>query len=158
MTPHSIIIKNADGLPFNNLVYSELHTPPSEIVPLDCTLVFIDTTTNDFELVYAMLVEDPNHIASEYLPFSRGGIKYDFSTKKFLFTKIPVIPLIDLVRAERDRLLTQTDIYMVVPDYPESLQQAVTNYRSALRDLPSNLDPTWTKFSDVTWPEYPIHL
>lgn len=57
------------------------------------------------------------------------------------------------VRAERDRLLSETD-YLMMPDYPlnEGRRQAVLAYRQLLRDI--------TKQSgfprDITWPEKPV--
>lgn len=55
-------------------------------------------------------------------------------------------------RAQRDRLLSQTD-YLVSGDYPISADDlaAVKEYRQALRDV-----PTQTGFpDDIEWPELP---
>jgi hypothetical protein len=51
------------------------------------------------------------------------------------------------VRAERDRLLTQTD-YMVLPDCPED-SEAVRKYRQSLRDITKQKGFP----HKVTWPE-----
>tara|TARA_R100000541_G_scaffold34127_3_gene42597 strand:+ start:91 stop:285 length:195 start_codon:yes stop_codon:yes gene_type:complete len=49
------------------------------------------------------------------------------------------------LRVERDFLLTTTDFYMSVRDYPmtDAERVEVLEYRQALRDLPANLDKTF---------------
>ena len=55
------------------------------------------------------------------------------------------------LRAERDRLLTASDKYMI-PDYPitDDLREQWLAYRQALRDLPETCDP-----DNPIWPERP---
>ena len=55
----------------------------------------------------------------------------------------------DAVRAERDRLLAQSD-WTQVADAPVD-QQAWAVYRQALRDIPQDFDSP----DDVVWPEAP---
>ena len=59
-------------------------------------------------------------------------------------------PTIDLgkLRAERDRLLTETD-WWAGSDL--TMTQAQTDYRQALRDITDNA----TSLDDVTWPTKP---
>lgn len=59
-----------------------------------------------------------------------------------------------IIREQRDLLLVESDAY-VLPDrwaaMSEEQQQAWTNYRQALRDIPQTFqDP-----ADVIWPEKP---
>lgn len=63
----------------------------------------------------------------------------------------------DLLRVERNKLLTQTD-WWAVPDRTMTPEQIA--YRQALRDLPNNSTPTLTvngelDKSSVTWPVKP---
>ena len=63
----------------------------------------------------------------------------------------------DLLRVERNKLLTQTD-WWAVPDRTMTPEQIA--YRQALRDLPNNSTPTLTvngelDKSSVTWPIKP---
>jgi len=62
-----------------------------------------------------------------------------------------------LLRVERDRLIAETD-WWVLPDRTPTSEQLA--YRQALRDLPDNsspvLDPTSSiGISGVSWPEKP---
>ena len=62
--------------------------------------------------------------------------------------------LMDEIRNERSRLLYACD-WALVPDSPltESQQIEARAYRTALRDLPANLDmDTISSLEDVTWP------
>lgn len=67
-----------------------------------------------------------------------------------------------LLRQERDKLLKETD-YLMNPDYPhptEDIKQQWIQYRQALRDLPTNSDPTLTDEgkldkNSVVWPIKP---
>jgi hypothetical protein len=63
----------------------------------------------------------------------------------------------DLLRVERNKLLTQTD-WWAVPDRIMTPEQIA--YRQALRDLPNNSTPTLNNRSEldkssVTWPTKP---
>ena len=55
------------------------------------------------------------------------------------------------LREERDFLLTTSDFYIMVSDYPmtEADRVAVLKYRQELRDLPLNPDKTFPKKPDV---------
>jgi len=60
-----------------------------------------------------------------------------------------------LLRIERDRLLQQTD-WWVLPDRTATPAQLA--YRQALRDLPATADPQLDEngnLTNVTWPERP---
>ena len=65
-----------------------------------------------------------------------------------------------LLREERDKLLTKSDIY-TLPDYPHptaEVRQAWLDYRQVLRDFPSTVTPTMNEFgrlNEVTWPTPP---
>jgi len=64
---------------------------------------------------------------------------------------------LDLLRAERNKLIAETD-WWAVPDRTMTQQQIA--YRQALRDLPDNSTPTLTvngelDKSSVTWPVKP---
>jgi len=57
-----------------------------------------------------------------------------------------------LLRQQRNQLLQQSD-WMAVSD--RTMTQAQTNYRQALRDLPSTADPQLdeqSNLTNVTWP------
>ena len=56
------------------------------------------------------------------------------------------------IRAERDRLLAETD-WMMLSD-TGTVSTAWKNYRKALREIPSSQDSV-TKFKDITWPSKP---
>ena len=68
--------------------------------------------------------------------FSEVGIDVEF-----VEVPVPEVPdsaLADRARQERDRLLSETDFY-VMPDYPSTEEdlKEVKVYRQALRDVPS---------------------
>ena len=56
------------------------------------------------------------------------------------------------IRAERDRLLAETD-WMTCSDSP-TMSEANKTYRQKLRDLPSDQSSKKT-YSDITWPSKP---
>ena len=56
------------------------------------------------------------------------------------------------IRAERDRLIAETD-WMMLSD-TGTVSTAWKNYRKALREIPSSQDSV-TKFKDITWPSKP---
>jgi len=59
------------------------------------------------------------------------------------------------LRVERDSRLAATD-YLVMPDYPLADKTAVTAYRQALRDLPSQDAAPWDGGGEATpWPAMP---
>ena len=58
----------------------------------------------------------------------------------------------EMIRAERDRLLTETD-WMTCSDSP-AMSDANKTYRQKLRDLPEDQKDK-TKYSDITWPSKP---
>lgn len=55
------------------------------------------------------------------------------------------------VRAKRDNLLEQSDIY-IFEDYPITIEQKnlVINYRQTLRDIPQ----TYTNPDNIVWPDF----
>jgi hypothetical protein len=60
-----------------------------------------------------------------------------------------------LLRIERDRLIQQTD-WWVLPD--RTATPAQLSYRQALRDLPANSTPTLDEngqLTNIVWPEEP---
>ena len=58
-----------------------------------------------------------------------------------------------LLRAERDRLLAETD-WWAGSDITMSAEQ--TAYRQALRDLPSGASPEMDSFGGITGVTYPV--
>ena len=56
------------------------------------------------------------------------------------------------IRAERDRLLAETD-WMMLSD-TGTVSTAWKNYRKALREIPQSQDSV-KKFSDIKWPDKP---
>lgn len=68
--------------------------------------------------------------------------------------------LMSEIRNERSRLLYSCD-WAILPDSPltDAEQTEVRTYRTALRDLPANLDMnTISSLDDVTWPTVPSCL
>jgi hypothetical protein len=70
---------------------------------------------------------------------------------------------IDLLRVKRNKLLKESDTY-VLPDYPHEsdfIKQQWYKYRTSLRDLPSISNPTLLPDgtlddSSVNWPVSPL--
>ena len=66
----------------------------------------------------------------------------------------------EILRIERNKLLIETDKYMVI-DYPnlsESKKNEWITYRQLLRDLPLNANPSVNEESElinITWPQQP---
>ena len=66
----------------------------------------------------------------------------------------------EILRIERNKLLKETDKYMVL-DYPnlsESKKNEWITYRQLLRDLPLNANPSVNEESElinITWPQQP---
>ena len=66
----------------------------------------------------------------------------------------------EILRIERNKLLKETDKYMVL-DYPnlsESKKNEWITYRQLLRDLPLNANPSVDEASElinITWPQQP---
>ena len=70
----------------------------------------------------------------------------------------------DVLRAQRDGLLEETDIFATISVDGPAMSTAVRNYRQALRDLPANVSNPQIALSDdrrgvvltnVTWPNVP---
>jgi len=62
-----------------------------------------------------------------------------------------------IMREQRDKLLKETDVYMVV-DHPTSKLAEWKTYRQQLRDMPENETPLLQpdgSLSNVTWPTKP---
>jgi hypothetical protein len=59
-----------------------------------------------------------------------------------------------LLRIERDRLIQQTD-WWVLPD--RTATPAQLSYRQALRDLPANSTPTLDENGNLTGVEWPVY-
>lgn len=75
--------------------------------------------------------------------------------RRFKIVKAPEptdVDIAELVRAQRDRRLAETDWYMM-PDYPADPEtlEVVKNYRKALRDI--TLQSGFPR--DVAWPVMP---
>lgn len=66
-----------------------------------------------------------------------------------------------ILRTERNELLTNSDKYTSIPDWPhssEEVKQAWITYRQALRDLPSTATPQLDEngeLTNITWPTPP---
>ena len=64
---------------------------------------------------------------------------------------VSIPPTWDLVRAQRDRLLRDSD-HTQLMDSPQALRPQWAQYRQALRDLPQ----TFAQPGDVVWPTPPV--
>jgi hypothetical protein len=62
--------------------------------------------------------------------------------------------ILDLLRIERNKLLQQTD-WWVLPDRTATPAQLA--YRQALRDLPANSTPTLDENGNLTGVEWPVY-
>lgn len=90
--------------------------------------------------------EDANGIAIESSTPSDFGVTWSQVSAKL--TELQNAEPMRLLREERDRLLAQTD-WWVLPD--RTATQAQLDYRQALRDITN----TYTSLDDVVWPSKP---
>jgi len=72
---------------------------------------------------------------------------WDYIDGQFMESNVSTEELLATLRAERNRLLTESDKYMLV-DYPisEEQREAWKTYRQALRDMPETCgmdNPVW---------------
>ena len=160
MTTYGFYVKQDTGTTLNGHVFSGADLDAARnVVPVGCKIVTFDESHTDFDLLYALLVDNSSGLANSYLPVFLGGLVYNFENNEFTFVEAPPPPpLIDLIREERNRRLHLTDDLALVPDYPQELQDAVLNYRAALRDITDNIDPLWKNPEDVVWPTPPDHI
>jgi len=159
MSLYSIFVQKNNGkmLPYG-ICYNEKDKPPIEAIPPDCVLVSFDENTLNYNDLYAMLVDDQNGSANKYLLPTHGGLIYDFESKTFELVLKPVIPIIDIIREERNRLLKLSDTYAMVPDYPVDLNKQILDYRKSLRDLPNTVANTVSNISEIQFPKMPEFL
>lgn len=162
MKKFALIVRNDTGTLQVGSYFNEDEVPSDTAVPLGCTLVHVDPdTTEDYDMLYAMIVEDPEKISVKYLPAHLGGLVWNFDTQKWSFVDDHEKPtLLGLVRRDRDAKLLVTDLHAQVDDYPAGLLEQVLEYRQALRDITDTLDPSWTieDLDKVVWPEVPHFL
>ena len=155
MTQYAIYFRTDDGTVFNTIVFTGAEIPPDSVTPPGAQLVRFDHNTPQFRELYGVLVEDPDKQFSDYIPAIAGGVVYDFNDGTFEFFKVENLDFLNDVRTMRNKLLAETDILAMVPDYPDSVKAELLAYRQALRDLIADLDPSWTHIRDVVWPELP---
>ena len=78
-----------------------------------------------------------------------------------LLNKYLVKEQLDCIRIERDILLSDSDKYTSIPDWPhetEEIRQAWFDYRQALRDLPQTINIQIDEngnFTNIEWPTPP---
>lgn len=146
-----------DGTVGSNMVFTENHIPPESVTPPGLTLVIVDRSTKDYDILYGLFVEDQDKKYANYVPYTSGGITYNFDTKEFSFaiSEERDIRFIDEVRVDRDQRLKFTDELALIPDLPDSLKAELIEYRQQLRDITKNIDPSWESMNQVVWPELP---
>lgn len=156
MTKYALLC-NDDGTLINHWAYTEETWPPADIVQPGQLLVEFTESTENFEILHAMFLTDATEISSQYLTPGDGGVTYNTNTQKFEFHKPPIVSfsLLESIREHRNILLAQTDDNALVPDYPDALKAELLAYRTALRDITTNLDPSWTTLDAVVWPVRP---
>lgn len=158
MSRYSVIFKKSDGLCFNGLCYNSEHTPPTEAVPSDCVLAFFDDATPQYNLLYALFVEDTIQAADTYDQPLRGSVKYNIESNTFELIERSPFDILSAVREHRNKLIAETDLIMQVPDLPTSVKDEIKTYRQALRDVTKNANPSWTTVVEFPWPEIPAAL
>lgn len=90
-------------------------------------------------------------LGSEAVAYDADGnvIAYDEDVVAAKEAELTTAQNLDELRAERNRLLTETD-HWAMSDTPDMTTEQTT-YRQALRDITDNA----TSLDDVTWPEKP---
>tara|TARA_B110000483_G_C17853740_1_gene411440 strand:- start:175 stop:534 length:360 start_codon:yes stop_codon:yes gene_type:complete len=84
--------------------------------------------------------------------------KPDDEAYEYTLYKLTNVEAIKQFREERNALLDKSDKY-VTPDYPHRLEldiQNWTDYRRALRDLPTTARPTLDEDGNLTGVEWPV--
>jgi hypothetical protein len=64
----------------------------------------------------------------------------------------------NILRNARNSLLSETDMYLLIPDLPEDILNDVKAYREELRNISSKFGTEWTTEDDIKWPEVPQKL
>ena len=79
-------------------------------------------------------------------------VSYDTSAVDTKATEIETAEKLDMLRAERNKLLAQTDWEIVRhKELSTNIPTALKTYRQALRDITN----TYSSLDDVVWPEKP---
>lgn len=76
-----------------------------------------------------------------------------------LLNKYLIKSQLDYIRAERNNLLSESDKYTSIPDWPhetEEIRQAWFDYRQALRDLPQTVNIQIDENGNLTNVEWPV--
>ena len=162
MKKFALIVRNDTGTLYYGTVFNEDETPADSAIPPNCTMIHVDPdTSNDYEMLYAMMIEDPEKVSVKYLPAHLGGLVWDFENSVWNFVEDHEKPtLLGIIRNDRDARLRHTDLHAQVDDYPDGLLVQVLEYRQALRDITDTIDPSWTieDLDKVVWPEKPSFL
>lgn len=154
MTQYALYFKKDTNLPLNWCVFQGENIPPLEVTPPGCELVSFDELSKDFDILYALYVEDPE---KKYFDYDMFTTTYNFETKEFSFQKKVIPSNLEQIRAERNAKIAYTDDLVLAPDIPDELKNSLLEYRQALRDITDGLDPD-TSSHDVKWPELPIQF
>lgn len=88
--------------------------------------------------------------------FNKSDIVFLETDDQTLYDNTIPEVLMEMLRGERNQLLTQTD-WRMTTDYPYNDQSAWANYRTALRNLPATANPTLDGNGNliVDWPTPP---
>lgn len=154
MNKYALLVYKDTGIAGVGSAFVNEQIPTEEFLPPDKVLVEFDETHPDYELLYLLLVDDNIGTGSEYMPPIKGGVKYNFDTKRFEFTKEPPPNTLEIIRAMRNDMIRNTDDLMLVPDLPQALKDELIAYRQALRDVTANATNI-TPLDTIAWPTPP---
>lgn len=159
MSKYYVIVNKNTGELFSPLVQDN----DDKHIPEYCVYKTFSETDPDYELLYALFVEDPNRITTTipntYIHPEMGGVTFDFIKNSWQFQKEDISIDLDLLRKQRNELLNFTDAFMVVPDLEQSIKTKMLTYRENLRDMTTKAtNGTWLTKYDVVWPEFPEEL
>jgi len=144
--------------------YREGEEPPAEALPQGTEFVWIEDTHPQYDLAYRICVDDDTVGYSTYAKYNGLGLngpRWNFDTQEFDVFPEYVDPedLITKVRRIRDEQLDASDYFMLLDDLPESMETAVTAFRSELRDMPTKVTSgEWTDERDIIFSAPPLGL
>lgn len=154
MKKYAILVFKDTGVAGVAQAFVDEQIPSLNLLPPDKDLVEFDETHPDFDLLYALTIDDTAGVGAEYLAPIQGGVKYNFDTQRFEFTKDTPPDVFEIARNTRNQMIRETDDLMLVPDMPQSLKDQLVTYRQALRDVTNNLTAD-TNPANIVWPERP---
>lgn len=151
MTQYALFFNTETNKPYNMVVYRDAEIPPEDHWPPNTKLFVFDETTENFDMLYGVWVEDQEKV---YLDYDAFNVVLDPVTGEFTFPMLAKLSNIELIREIRNKKIAETDVFMYAPDLPDSITQQLLAYRQALRDITNGLDPE-TAPDVITWPEMP---